>query len=71
VISPEGLRTETILKLGERIMTPSMTACPPTAKSNFGDVLGWFIVWFLYSNALFGIGKSKFLAKLGKMGIKS
>jgi hypothetical protein len=29
-ISPFGLRTATAIELGDRIMTPSITACPPT-----------------------------------------
>ncbi len=33
---PLFLRTATVTKFGERIITPSITACPPTAKSILG-----------------------------------
>lgn len=36
VMLPAFLRTATVIKLGERIITPSITAWPPTAKSIFG-----------------------------------
>jgi hypothetical protein len=34
-ISPSGLRTATAIDWGDLIMTPSITACPPTLRGGF------------------------------------